>query len=149
MPSKNRLLAIHEFWQVKNPFSKGDHKHYIKVVSPEEIARFDAGTVHEVYSTFSLARDAEWSTRQFVLDMKEDDEEGIGTFIEVNHHAPALVGSEVRFLSYIEEVNGHEVICRFEARVGEQLIATGKTGQKILKKEKVMRLMEKTRGDSQ
>lgn len=127
---------------MKNPFNSGDKKQYIKVVSPDEKAEFETGTVHEVYSTFSLAKDAEWTTRQFVLEMKDEDEEGIGTFIEVNHHAPALIGSEVCFISYIEEVNGHEVVCSFEAKVGERLIASGRTGQKILKREKVIRLFE-------
>jgi predicted thioesterase len=64
---------------MKHLFKQGDVKRYSKVVSIDELASFESGTVHEVYSTFALARDAEWSGRLFVLEMKEEDEEGIGT----------------------------------------------------------------------
>ncbi len=61
---------------MKNPFEIGAVKEYVKIVQEHEKAQFESGTVHAVYSTFSVAKDAEWSTRLFVLDMKEDDEEG-------------------------------------------------------------------------
>ena len=56
------------------------------------MAAFGGEVVHEVYATFALARDAEWTTRQFVLDMRDDDEEGIGTFLSIEHKSPALWG---------------------------------------------------------
>lgn len=111
------------------------------VVTPVDVAAFHGTVVHEVCSTFTLAREAEWTTRQFVLDMREADEEGIGTFITVNHKGPAFVGEEVVISGKVEEVNGHELICTFEARVGERLVAEGKTGQKIFKKEKLAQRM--------
>lgn len=130
---------------VKQPFAIGDELLYSKIVGPDEIAAFDSGIVHQVYATFHLARDAEWSTRLFVLEMKESDEEGIGTFIEIYHRSPVAVGSRVDFIARLEEVNGHEVICSFRAVCGERLVAEGRTGQKILKKDKVNRLMEQIR----
>lgn len=127
---------------MKHIFQVGDHKYYERAVRSEDKAHFEeGGTVHEVYATFNLARDAEWSTRLFVLEMKEEDEEGIGTFIELTHSSPALIGSKVLFRATIDEINGHEIICSFEAHVGERLIASGRTGQKILKKEKLNRLL--------
>jgi predicted thioesterase len=126
---------------MKNPFQKGDKKLYIKTVQQSEIATFASGTVHAFYATFALAKDAEWSTRLFVLDMKDDDEEGIGTFIEVQHLAPALAGEIVEFIATLELVTGHEVICSFEANAGNRKIAIGRTGQKILKKEKLERMI--------
>lgn len=126
---------------MKSLFKPGDKKYFEKQVLPVDRAHFEhGGTVHQVYATFNLARDAEWSTRLFVLEMKDPDEEGIGTFIHVTHHAPALIGSTVTFTAEIEQINGHEIICTFEARVGSRLIASGRTGQKILKQEKVNRL---------
>lgn len=121
-------------------FKTGDTKTYTKVVSSADIATFESGTVHPVYATFSLARDAEWACRLFVLEMKEPDEEGIGTFVHVNHHAPALVNDVVVFTATIEAINGNEIICSFAAHVGNRLIASGRQGQKILKKEKIERL---------
>lgn len=121
-------------------FSIGDVKTYTKVVSSQDTATFDSGTVHPVYATFSIARDAEWACRLFVLEMKKADEEGIGTFVHVNHHAPAMVNETVVFTATIESINGNEIICSFAAHVGTRLIASGRQGQKILKKEKIERL---------
>jgi predicted thioesterase len=125
---------------VKNPFQIGDKKHFRKRVLPEETARFESGEVHPFYGTFALARDAEWSSRLFVLDMKEEDEEGIGTFVEVQHLSPALVGDEVEFTAVLVEQQKNNVICSIEAKVGERMIAKGRTGQKILKKEKLKQI---------
>ncbi|MEZ5014042.1 MAG: hypothetical protein R2794_07095 [Chitinophagales bacterium] len=127
---------------MKTPFAIGDILVYTKVVQETEIAAFDSGVVHHVYATFALAKDAEWSTRLFVLQMKEAHEEGIGTFIHVDHIAPALVGSKVDFYARLDAVNGHEVLCSFEAKIGDRLIAKGNTGQKIIAREKLDRLMD-------
>ena len=123
-----------------NPFRPGDIKIYKYTVVSQDTAVFDSGEVHPVYATFALGRDAEWACRLFVLEMKEPDEEGIGTFLRVNHHAPALVGSEVIFEAKLKSVEKNEIICSFEARVKDRLIASGETGQKILKKSRLEQL---------
>jgi len=123
---------------MKNIFKKGDSKSYSKVIQPNEIAKFESGTVHDVYSTFSLAKDAEWSGRLFVLEMKEEGEEGIGTSINVEHKGPAFVGQEVTFMSTFQEINEKkEIITSFQAFVGNRLIAEGVQGQRILPKVKI------------
>ena len=127
---------------MKNIFQIGDKKVYKKVVNASDIAQFDAGKVHDVCSTFSLAQAAEWSSRLFVLEMKEEDEEGIGTMLTIEHRSPALLGDEVSIEAEIEEINGHEIICSYLAKVNERVVAVGKTGQKVLKKEKIERLFE-------
>lgn len=125
---------------MKLPFQINDKKEYRKVVSQEDTASFEVGQVHPVYSTFALGRDAEWCCRLFVLDMKEEDEEGIGTFLNIEHVSPALIGSEVRFEAILTEVNKNAVICDFKAYVGDRLVARGKQGQKIIKKKKIEKL---------
>ena len=124
-------------------FKPGDTKTFTKKISEADTAAFDSGEVHPVYATFALARDAEWASRLFVLDMKEDDEEGIGTSISVIHHSPALVGEEIVFETKIIKIEGHEIISSFEAKVGERLIASGQQGQKILKKDKIEKLFNR------
>lgn len=106
------------------------------MVEDKDIARFGSGTVHSVYSTFALARDAEWASRLFVLEMKEPHEEGIGTFVHVDHVSPAKVSSTVVITATLSEVSGAAITCTFEARVGKRLIARGETGQMILPKDK-------------
>lgn len=128
---------------MQNPFQTGDKKVFQRTVWQEDCAAFESGRVHPVYATFALARDAEWTCRLFVLEMKAQDEEGIGTFVHVEHHAPALAGEQVNFEASLESVQGNEIICTFTAAVGDRLIASGKQGQKILKKEKLEKIFEK------
>lgn len=115
------------------------------VVAEADVAAFHGQVVHPVCSTFALAREAEWTTRLFVLQMKETDEEGVGTFVTINHKSPAFVGEEIRFLGQVESLNGHELVCGFEAKVGDRLIADGKTGQKIYKKEKLAQRFDRVK----
>ncbi len=115
-------------------FQPGDKKQYYKKVKQDDVAAFDSGEVHPVYSTFALARDVEWAGRLFVLEMKEGDEEGIGTSLSIEHRAPAFVGEEVSIESSVLSINKNEIICKYEVYVGDRLVARGTQGQKILKK---------------
>lgn len=125
---------------MKMIFKPGDVKSYRKVVTDLDLAAFHGEALHPVYSTFSLARDFEWSSRLFFLEMKEEDEEGVGTFLSIEHKSPARVGEEVTITASIETIRDNELICIIEARSGGRLIASGKTGQKMLKKEKLKKL---------
>lgn len=122
---------------MKNPFHPGDTKTYTHTVQAADSAAFPSGEVHPVYATFALGRDAEWACRLFVLEMKEAGEEGIGTHLKVQHHSPALIGEEVTFTATVQEIRGNSILCTYEARVGDRLVASGDTGQKILKREKL------------
>ncbi|MBI1192212.1 MAG: hypothetical protein GC205_03410 [Bacteroidetes bacterium] len=118
-------------------FQPGDVQHFERLVTKEHLAAFESGQVHPVYATFALARDAEWVCRLFVLAMKEAHEEGIGTYVSVEHLAPARLGSTVVFKATLLTVQGNRVRCRYEAFVGEELIARGEQEQRILHKSKV------------
>lgn len=109
-------------------------------VQPNDVAAFNGGVVHPVCSTFVLAREIEWTTRQFVLDLRDDDEEGIGTHVSIDHKSPAFVGEDIIFTARIETFDNGELTCSYEARVGDRFIAAGKTGQKILKREKIEKI---------
>lgn len=128
---------------MKTIFKVGDKKIYRRTVGANDVAAFHGEVVHPVYSTFSLAREIEWTTRLFVLEMRDEDEEGVGTFLTVRHNGPAFVGEEVLFTGMVEKIAEHELICYCEAYVGNRLIATAQTGQKILKREKIEKLFKK------
>lgn len=130
-------------------FEPGSTKIFSHTVRKEDAASFQSGQVHAVYSTFSLARDAEWSGRLFVLEMKEENEEGIGTGIEIRHISPALIGQTVIFTSVLASVNKNEVVTDFTAKVGERLIASGRQWQKIVKKEKLDALFKGLKNGTQ
>ena len=130
---------------MKSIFKIGDSKIFEKTVGHEDIAEFESGKVHDVYGTFALGRDAEWSSRLFVLEMKEEDEEGIGTFLNITHHSPALLGQAVAFKAVITKLEKNIVDCQVIASVGDRVIAECQTGQKIIKKEKLNLLFESLR----
>lgn len=125
---------------MKSILKPGDKKTFQRTVRKEDAATFEGGAVHPVYATFALARDAEWSSRLFVLEMKEIHEEGIGTFVNVTHVSPAFIGDTVLFEAVIDELKGNEINCSFTATTGNRIVAKGKTGQKILPASKIEQL---------
>lgn len=124
-------------------FEIGSQKSFSKTVEQIDCASFHSGQVHPVYATFALGRDAEWACRLFVLEMKEDQEEGIGTFLNISHKSPALIGSNVEFTATIKSIQKNEIICTFTAKVGNRIIAEGEQGQKIIAKQKLEKLFER------
>jgi predicted thioesterase len=122
---------------MKQLFRHGDTKEFYKTVGKKDAASFNGVMIHPYYSTYALGRDAEWTSRQFVLDMKEVEEEGIGTYVNIEHKSPAPIGSEVRFIASIKSVHLNEVHCTIVARVGNRLIAKIETGQKILSEDEL------------
>ena len=128
---------------MKNIFKIGDQKQYKVQVTEADCAAFHGELLHPVYATYALARDFEWSSRLFFLEMKEEDEEGVGTMLSIEHKSMARVGDEVMITATVKQIAGNELICTIEATCNNQLVATGKTGQKMLKKGKLHRLMNK------
>lgn len=126
---------------MKKLFKVNDKKQHYKLISSSDLASFEVGMVHPFCSTFVLAREMEWSSRLFVLEMLDEDEEGIGTKLEINHLSPALEGEELIIEAMITSFKQHEIICKIEVTVGNRVIARGITGQKILKKTKLANLI--------
>ena len=126
---------------MKHPFKINDKKQHAKIVGAKDLAQFETGMVHPFCATYVLAREMEWASRLFVLEMLDDDEEGIGTKLEINHLSPALAGEELLIEAEITSLHQHEIICKIEVTVGERKIASGITGQKILKKTKLADLI--------
>jgi fluoroacetyl-CoA thioesterase len=136
-------FRCHSLDRVKNPFLPGDKKVYETTVTEDKLACFEAGMVHPVYSTFALGKDAEWACRLFVLEMKETGEEGIGSYLSIEHCYPAPLGSQVRIEATLEKISGNEVICNYEAFANGFLIAVGKQSQKIIDKSRFDNLIKR------
>ncbi len=125
---------------MKNPFKRGDIKLHEFEVGKSDVAKFESGLVHEVCSTFKLGKEMEWSSRLFVLDMIDPDEEGVGTRLEIEHHAPAFIGDRVQVKAVFRSFEVNELLCDVYVKVGERKVASGLTGQKVLKKEKISQI---------
>lgn len=128
---------------MKNPFRPGDTKTFQKTITEADFARFETGLVHPVCATFSLAQAVEWASRLFVLEMKDEDEEGIGTRLTIEHQGPAFAGETLTITATVKTLERNELMCTYEANVGSRMVATGETGQKILKKEKLQKILQK------
>lgn len=125
---------------MKKVFKPGDYKTHDFQVTEEHLASFDAGMVHPVCSTFVLAREMEWSSRLFVLDMCDEQEEGLGTMLHIDHKSPAMSGEQVTIKAKYKSLVGNDLTCDIQVNVNERLIATGQTGQKILSKKKISQI---------
>ena len=130
---------------MKSVCAVGDIRKITKTVTEADLATFETGNVHPFYATFALGRDVEWACRQFVLDLKEADEEGIGTFLNITHKSPAMLGDVVEIRAMLTELHGNTVNCSFVVMVSDRLVAEGTQGQKILKREKLDRLIDQIR----
>ena len=135
-------LRTQDYKKVKNIFKPGDVKIHKVTITKADVAAFGGEEVHPVCSTFALAREMEWSSRLFVLEMKEEGEEGIGTQLAIEHHSPALLGEELLVKAVFGEMQGNFLRCTISVYVNDRLIASGTTGQKIVEKEKLNRIFE-------
>ncbi|WP_375436693.1 thioesterase family protein [uncultured Hymenobacter sp.] len=115
-----------------NPFQPGDQQLYSFVVRPQDFAVLHGKLIHPVLSTFALGQALESSSRQFVELMLEKGETGIGTKLTIEHRAPAFEGETVEIQAIFERLKGAELTCHVEAHVGKRLVATGRTGQRIV-----------------
>ena len=125
------------------PLKIGERTSHSFKVTEKDLATFADGNVHQVCSTFTIAREVEWCTRKFVLAHKDLDEEGVGTKLNIDHVSPAMLNTIVEIDARVIELRNSELICSFEARVGERIIAKGITGQKVLKKSRIKEIFSK------
>ncbi len=122
---------------MKNRLAAGEKRTFTYKVTSTDLAEFDSGTVHKVCSTYTLAKYIEWTSRLFIIDIKFEEEEGIGTMLTIDHQSPAFVNQELLFEATVESINHHELICSVVVFTNRRIIAKAKTGQKLLKKEKI------------
>lgn len=122
---------------MKLRFKIGEAISFKHVVATDDLATFTTGNVHNVCSTFALAKYIEWTSRLFVLKHKFEDEEGIGTFLKIKHVSPAFKGQEMEFIATIRQVISNELICDVKVCVGKRVVAEASTGQKMIKKDKL------------
>lgn len=118
----------------------GDTRKHDFKVTEDHLATFKSGTVHRVCSTFVLAREMEWASRLFMPDMCETHEEGVGTMLHIDHKSPAFVGEEVLILAKVARVEKNELICEIEVTCEGRIVALGKTGQKIMSRDKITQI---------
>jgi len=116
------------------------------VVTEAMCPAFDGVVVHRVYSTWSAAHHFEIAARMVLVDFLEDDEEGVGSHVSVDHLAPCPIGRTVRIRAELVEVvtDRHtRVVCDVEAFEGERLLARGRQVQIVMKKDILSKRIER------
>lgn len=122
---------------MKNRLVIGDKRSFVHKIGTDDIATFDTGKVHPVCSTFALAKYIEWTSRIFVIEIKDETEEGIGSFLQIDHVSPAFIDQELLIEAEIISIVKNELTCAITVYVSDRVIAKAQTGQKLLKKDRI------------
>ena len=106
---------------------------------------FDGVVVHRVCSTWDMAHHMEVAARRVLVPHLNDDEEGIGAHLSIDHVAPAPVGSTITVCATAVEVDESTLVCTveaFDARHEQTVLATGRQVQRILPRTALSDIME-------
>lgn len=128
---------------MKPDFNPGIVREVQATVTEDMCPAFDGVVVHRCYSTWSLVHHMELAARRVLVDYLDDDEEGLGVHISVDHVAPCPVGRTVRVRAELTAVEGNRVICDVTAHDGPRLLARGKQIQAVLKAAHIDRLISR------
>ena len=112
-------------------------------VGTQDAPDFGDGPLHPVISTYSLTREIEWTTRQFAILLKTEDQEGIGTAFSIKHKGPAKIGQTIEIEAKCIFWDGRRLDCSYVVTTNGRMIAEGTTGQAILKKSELEALFRK------
>ncbi len=130
---------------MKAGFSPGIVKEVTKVVTEDMCPSFDGDIVHHVYSTWSMVHHMELAARKVLVDYLDDDEEGIGAHVAVDHKSPAPIGTTVTIRAELIDVRRNRVLCRVTAWDGDRLLGEGEQLQIVLKKDRLRGIIDKCR----
>ncbi|MEE3001744.1 MAG: hotdog domain-containing protein [Planctomycetota bacterium] len=112
-------------------------------VTEDMCPAFDGVVVHRVYSTWSMAHHMELAARKVLSPHLDEQEEGIGSHLSIDHMAPCPVGCTVRVHAEAVELEDTTLVCTVSAWHGEQLLGKGTQVQRVLPKETLARLIER------
>jgi predicted thioesterase len=110
------------------PFAAAEHTFTVR---SEDRPVFEGQVVHDVCSTYALAREFEWAGRRVYLANRPAGSEAIGTQVEVIHKASAPVGSLLQVVAEPVSYTKGWLVCKCTALLEDKLIAEGTTTQKV------------------
>ncbi|MBX9686531.1 MAG: hypothetical protein K2X27_07500 [Candidatus Obscuribacterales bacterium] len=104
------------------------------LVEPSMFAGFDGKIIHNLYSTSALVYHMEWAARKTILPFLDEQEEGMGCRVNVEHKMPAPEGSRIKLIARVTDVHTNKVECQVEAFGPHGQIARGSVTQAIVEK---------------
>lgn len=126
----------------------GETAEVVIEVTEDMCPAFDGVVVHRVYSTWSMAHHMELAARKVLAPHLEEHEEGIGSFLSIEHLAPTPLGHQVRVVAEAVELGPTTLVCdvnAYHVRQGkdDRLVGKGRQVQRILPKTKLKALIER------
>ncbi len=128
---------------MKPSLKVGNTAEVTAVVTEDMCPAFDGVIVHRLYSTWSMAHHMELAARKVLAPHLDEDEEGIGSSLSIEHLAPTPVGHTVRIVAEAIDVDATTVVCALTAYDGDRLVGRGRQVQRVLPKRKLKALIER------
>ncbi len=128
---------------MKSSLHIGQIAHIDIEVTVDMCPAFDGVVVHHVYSTWSMAHHMELAARKVLAPHLDDDEEGIGGHLSIDHVAPAPVGTQVRVSAKAIELDADRLTCEVTAWDGSTLLGRGLQVQRVLPKTVLRKIMDR------
>jgi predicted thioesterase len=100
-------------------------------------ARFFECEIHPLYATFAAVEHAEYAARCAIRSAVEPHQDAIGLAVELEHRAPAAVGTLLTIAATVERLEGRDIWCAVAITAADgREIARGRTGQRVISREK-------------
>jgi predicted thioesterase len=87
----------------------------------------------------------ELAARLVLAPHLDDDEEGIGAHLTIDHVAPTPVGHTVRVVAVATDVAPTTVVCECTAYDGDRIVGRGRQVQRVLPKKKLNALISRAK----
>ncbi|WP_404457727.1 thioesterase family protein [Sutcliffiella horikoshii] len=118
-------------------------KHSIQItVTNEMFAQFEGELVHPVYSTAMMVYHMEWVSRQIILRVLEETEEGMGAEVKVKHLAPAKEGTILTLEATVVGLKKNFIITKVLIFSEDRVVGEGEVTQVILPKSKIITMID-------
>jgi fluoroacetyl-CoA thioesterase len=106
----------------------------------------ELGRVHDVYSTYWMARHMEEAGRKIIVPFLDPDDDGVGSAVSVRHRAPVLPGMRLTVVARHRNTEGNRIVvdCTVHNELGE-LVGDGTTEQVVLPASEIQKRFEATR----
>jgi predicted thioesterase len=112
-------------------------------VGPDNRISFADARMPAVLATPWLIASLEYAARDAIAPFLEAHERSVGTYIEVEHLAPAPEGFTVRCRARVIHASGPAVTFQVEAHDGVEVIAKGIHRRRVIDADKFARRLEK------
>ena len=130
---------------MKQPLRIGMSGEQVEIVGPNNRVSFADSRMPAVLATPWLVGYLEHAARDAITPCLEDHERSVGTFIEIEHLAPAPEGLNVTFRARVIQAVGPVVTFQVEAHDGIELIARGLHRRRVIDVDRFARRVDKKR----